>query len=94
MEKLAIHCHDTYGQALANIHRSIQLGVRVIDSSVAGLGKPFVLLVKYRKYIYFSIQQVGVLMPKVQQATSVLKMLFICCMVWDLKPVSIWINYV
>ncbi|UTA47561.1 hydroxymethylglutaryl-CoA lyase [Simiduia sp. 21SJ11W-1] len=38
MEKLALHAHDTYGQALANIYRAIQLGVRVFDSSVAGLG--------------------------------------------------------
>eukprot|EP00040_Diaphanoeca_grandis_P028209 m.162333 g.162333 ORF g.162333 m.162333 type:complete len:413 (-) comp31277_c1_seq1:239-1477(-) len=38
VEKLAVHCHDTYGQALANIFASLQLGVNVIDSSVAGLG--------------------------------------------------------
>lgn len=38
IEKLALHAHDTYGQALANIYRAIQLGVRVFDSSVAGLG--------------------------------------------------------
>jgi hypothetical protein len=30
--------HDTYGQAVANILAGLQLGVRVIDSSVAGLG--------------------------------------------------------
>ena len=36
--KLAIHCHDTYGQALANISRAVDMGVRVVDSSVAGLG--------------------------------------------------------
>jgi hydroxymethylglutaryl-CoA lyase len=30
--------HDTYGQALANILAALQLGVRVVDSSVAGLG--------------------------------------------------------
>jgi hydroxymethylglutaryl-CoA lyase len=35
---LAIHAHDTYGQALANVLTALQLGVRVIDSSVAGLG--------------------------------------------------------
>lgn len=35
---LAIHCHDTYGQALANIYASLQFGVRVVDASVAGLG--------------------------------------------------------
>ncbi|TPX37871.1 hydroxymethylglutaryl-CoA lyase [Synchytrium endobioticum] len=36
--RLAVHCHDTYGQALANILAALQLGVRVLDSSVAGLG--------------------------------------------------------
>jgi hydroxymethylglutaryl-CoA lyase len=36
--KLAIHYHDTWGQALANILVSLELGVTVIDSSVAGLG--------------------------------------------------------
>ncbi|NWU92532.1 HMGC2 protein, partial [Upupa epops] len=35
---LAVHCHDTYGQALANILTAIQMGVAVVDSSVAGLG--------------------------------------------------------
>lgn len=38
VEKLAAHFHDTYGQALANIHAVMQSGVSVIDSSVAGLG--------------------------------------------------------
>jgi hydroxymethylglutaryl-CoA lyase len=38
VEKLAAHFHDTYGQALANIHAVLQCGVAVIDSSVAGLG--------------------------------------------------------
>lgn len=36
--KLAVHLHDTYGQALANIYAALQLGVAVVDSSVAGLG--------------------------------------------------------
>jgi hydroxymethylglutaryl-CoA lyase len=36
--KLALHYHDTWGQALANILVSLELGVNVIDSSVAGLG--------------------------------------------------------
>ena len=36
--KLAGHYHDTYGMAIANIHASLQLGVAVFDSSVAGLG--------------------------------------------------------
>jgi hydroxymethylglutaryl-CoA lyase len=38
MNKLAIHFHDTYGQALANIYACLELGVSVVDSSVAGLG--------------------------------------------------------
>ncbi len=38
MEKLAVHFHNTYGTALANIHTALQMGVNVIDSSVAGLG--------------------------------------------------------
>ena len=37
-EKLAVHLHDTYGQALANILVSLEKGLRVVDSSVAGLG--------------------------------------------------------
>ncbi len=36
--KLAVHFHDTYGQALANIHVALQHGIAVVDSSVAGLG--------------------------------------------------------
>ncbi len=38
MDRLAVHFHDTYGQALANILACLELGVAVIDSSVAGLG--------------------------------------------------------
>lgn len=38
IEKLAVHCHDTYGQALANIYAALTMGIAVIDSSVAGLG--------------------------------------------------------
>lgn len=37
-EKLAIHCHDTYGQALANILVALQYGISVVDSSISGLG--------------------------------------------------------
>lgn len=37
-EVLAVHCHDTYGRALENIDKAIRLGVKVVDSSVAGLG--------------------------------------------------------
>ncbi|OGA25566.1 MAG: hydroxymethylglutaryl-CoA lyase [Betaproteobacteria bacterium RIFCSPLOWO2_02_FULL_67_19] len=38
IEKLAGHYHDTYGQALANIYASLELGVATFDTSVAGLG--------------------------------------------------------
>jgi isopropylmalate/homocitrate/citramalate synthase len=38
MEKLAGHYHDTYGQALANIYASLEMGVATFDASVAGLG--------------------------------------------------------
>jgi len=38
IHRLAVHLHDTYGQALANIYASLQMGVDVVDSSVAGLG--------------------------------------------------------
>lgn len=37
-EVLAVHCHDTYGRGLENIDEAIRLGVKVIDSSVGGLG--------------------------------------------------------
>jgi len=37
-EKLAVHFHDTYGQALANILTSLDYGIATIDSSVGGLG--------------------------------------------------------
>jgi hydroxymethylglutaryl-CoA lyase len=36
--QLAGHYHDTYGQALANIYASLEMGVATFDSSVAGLG--------------------------------------------------------
>ena len=38
IDQLAMHCHDTYGQALANIVIALQHGVSTIDTSVAGLG--------------------------------------------------------
>ena len=38
MEKLAVHFHDTYGQALTNIYSALQAGVMVVDSAIAGLG--------------------------------------------------------
>jgi hydroxymethylglutaryl-CoA lyase len=36
--QLAVHFHDTYGQALANILACLDAGVRIVDTSVAGLG--------------------------------------------------------
>jgi hydroxymethylglutaryl-CoA lyase len=37
-EKIAVHLHDTYGQALANILACMERGITVMDSAVAGLG--------------------------------------------------------
>ncbi|MDB4299500.1 hydroxymethylglutaryl-CoA lyase [bacterium] len=37
-QRLALHCHDTYGQALANILVGLQHGISVVDSSISGLG--------------------------------------------------------
>ena len=36
--ELAMHCHDTYGQALSNIYAALDYGVATIDAAVAGLG--------------------------------------------------------
>ncbi len=36
--KLAVHFHDTWGQALANIYQALTMGINTVDSSVAGLG--------------------------------------------------------
>jgi hydroxymethylglutaryl-CoA lyase len=38
VEDVAVHFHDTYGQALVNIYTALQYGVASIDSAVAGLG--------------------------------------------------------
>lgn len=38
LSAVAGHFHDTYGQALANIYASLEVGVAIYDSSVAGLG--------------------------------------------------------
>jgi len=38
MKHLGVHFHDTYGQALANVFACLDIGVRIVDSSVAGLG--------------------------------------------------------
>ena len=37
-EKLAVHFHDTYGQALANVLAALEAGIAVVDCSVSGLG--------------------------------------------------------
>jgi isopropylmalate/homocitrate/citramalate synthase len=37
-ERLAVHFHDTYGQALANIYAALEAGIAIVDSAVAGLG--------------------------------------------------------
>ena len=37
-ERLAIHFHDTWGQALANILACLEAGIATVDSAVAGLG--------------------------------------------------------
>jgi hydroxymethylglutaryl-CoA lyase len=38
MAHLAMHFHDTYGQALANLYAGMEEGARVIDSAAGGLG--------------------------------------------------------
>jgi len=38
LKQLAVHFHDTWGQALANILATMEKGIEVVDSSVAGLG--------------------------------------------------------
>ena len=38
VDKLAVHFHDTYGQALANVLAALEKGVAIVDSAVAGLG--------------------------------------------------------
>ena len=38
VDEIAVHFHDTYGQALANVYACMELGVSVVDSSIAGLG--------------------------------------------------------
>ncbi|KAJ7972100.1 Hydroxymethylglutaryl-CoA lyase, mitochondrial [Quillaja saponaria] len=38
VDMLAVHFHDTYGQALSNILVSLQMGISTVDSSVSGLG--------------------------------------------------------
>ena len=38
MQQLAVHFHDTRGQALANVYSCLEEGVAIVDASVAGLG--------------------------------------------------------
>jgi hydroxymethylglutaryl-CoA lyase len=38
VDRLAMHFHDTYGQALANAHAALQVGVTTFDASAGGLG--------------------------------------------------------
>ncbi len=38
INRIAVHFHDTYGQALANILAAMEIGVSIIDSSISGLG--------------------------------------------------------
>lgn len=38
LDVIGVHFHDTYGQALANLHAALELGITRLDSSVAGLG--------------------------------------------------------
>ncbi len=38
LERVALHLHDTYGRALANVQAGYEAGVRVFDSSLGGLG--------------------------------------------------------
>jgi len=38
VERTAVHFHDTYGQALANVLECLELGIATVDASVAGLG--------------------------------------------------------
>jgi hydroxymethylglutaryl-CoA lyase len=37
-ERIAVHFHDTYGQALANTLAALRLGVSTVDASAGGLG--------------------------------------------------------
>jgi len=38
LKSIAAHTHDTFGTAVANVMAAVRMGVRTIDSSVAGLG--------------------------------------------------------
>ena len=38
VDRIALHCHDTYGQAVANVLAAADMGVRVFDGSAGGIG--------------------------------------------------------
>ncbi|MBP9763864.1 MAG: hydroxymethylglutaryl-CoA lyase [Gammaproteobacteria bacterium] len=38
IQQLAVHFHDTYGQALANIYACLEMGIAIVDSAITGLG--------------------------------------------------------
>lgn len=38
LEKMAVHFHDTYGQALANVYTAVDMGINVVDAAASGLG--------------------------------------------------------
>ena len=38
VDRVGVHFHDTYGQALANTMAALRDGVRVVDASTGGLG--------------------------------------------------------
>ena len=38
LKKIAVHFHDTYGMAIANVHTALEMGVAIVDAAVAGLG--------------------------------------------------------
>lgn len=38
IHQLAVHFHDTYGQALVNIYAALSMGIATVDSSIGGLG--------------------------------------------------------
>lgn len=38
MSKLALHLHDTYGQAIGSVYAGLEAGIRCFDASIAGLG--------------------------------------------------------
>ena len=38
VDRVALHCHDTFGQAVANVLAAAEMGVRVFDGSAGGIG--------------------------------------------------------